>query len=177
VWKTYLALVVGSALGFLSCRQRESSSVSPGTQDSDYNVAYWTGVWDLGSIRSVSLNGSERALLADSLAACDSALSWSRDGSKILFASGWQIYVINSDGTQLKRLSSDSSKDAFAVWSPEGLRVAYQSEQGGKTEIYVMLRDGIGKQRLTNSARGGRMPSWSPDGGRGNSHHQCGRYR
>ena len=161
----FLALLVIWVLGFFSC-QLEKIPASAGTDESEYRVAYWTGVWILASIRSVSLSGSEHSLIADSLIVCDSALSWSRDGTRILFTSDWQVYAINSDGTQLKKLSSDSSKDAFAVWSPEGLWVAYQSEQGGKPEIYVMLRDGTGKQRLTSSVGGARMPSWSPDGGR-----------
>jgi Tol biopolymer transport system component len=160
-----LALLVVLAFGFFSC-QLDKIPVSAGAQDSEYRVAYWSGVWLLASVRSVSLSGSEHSLIADSLIVCDSTLSWSRDGTRILFTSDWKICAINSDGTQLKTLSSDSSKDAFAVWSPEGLRVAYQSEQGGKPDIYVMFRDGTGKKRLTNSVGGARMPSWSPDGWR-----------
>jgi Tol biopolymer transport system component len=48
--------------------------------------------------------------------------AWSRDGSKIAFASerdgNGQIYVMNADGTGQTRLTNNSAYDNKPDWSP-----------------------------------------------------------
>ena len=64
------------------------------------------------------------------------------------------------------RLTFDDAFDSSPAWSPDGRRIAFESERDGNDEIYVMNADGSGVARLTvNDAIDG-SPAWSPDGQR-----------
>ena len=87
---------------------------------------------------------------------------WSPDGSRILFASdregNLELFVMNADGSQLRRLTDTPGNEVHPVWSPDGTRIATSS--GGS--LQVMNADGSGA--ITIGV--GDWPSWSPDGTR-----------
>src|SRR6266516_5908769 len=74
------------------------------------------------------------------------------------------IYVINSNGTGLTRLTTDPAYDASPTWSPDGSKIAFMSLRDGNGEIYVMNADGTNPVALTNHAGSDEQPAWSPDG-------------
>jgi len=90
------------------------------------------------------------------------------DWGKIAFVSSRdgnpEIYTINTDGTDLTRLTNDPAVDEEPAWSPDGQRIAFVSERSGKSELYVMNADGSDVVRRTFSAGFTESPSWSPDG-------------
>ena len=92
--------------------------------------------------------------------------------SKVLFSSDrdtgglFQIYSINADGTGLVRLTNSTGYDINAVYSPDGTKIAFQSDRDGNREIYVMNSNGTGVTRLTNNAAADQNPQFSPDGTR-----------
>ena len=63
---------------------------------------------------------------------------WSRDGSKIAFASDrfgdLDIFVMNADGSGLKRLTYHSSFDQPTDFSPDGERILFSSSRGDDAE-------------------------------------------
>ena len=89
-------------------------------------------------------------------------------GGKIAFDSNRdgndEIYVMNSDGTNLTNLTNNPADDEFPSWSPDGTKIAFESGY----DIYVMNADGSDWTRLTNwspdNPAWGQDPSWSPDG-------------
>lgn len=94
--------------------------------------------------------------------------SWSPDGRQITFvadeAEDREVYVMNADGSNLRRLSRDSTFTFAPQWSPDGRQIAFVSDQSGNQELYVVNADGSGQHRLTY------IPSiwvlsfqWSPD--------------
>jgi TolB protein len=92
-------------------------------------------------------------------------LSWSPDGTQIVFVSrgnNWDIYVVNADGTNLRRLTNTPADNVQPVWSPEGTKIAFASKRFGNWQIYVMNADGTNLRRLTNIPAGAQWPSWSP---------------
>ena len=95
----------------------------------------------------------------------------SPDGSKIAYCSlrdtiYSQIYVMNSDGSNQKRLTDVKTGDACGpAWSPDGKRIAYyafaNTQPSRNPEIWLMDPDGSNPKKLTDH---GMDPSWSPDG-------------
>lgn len=82
--------------------------------------------------------------------------------------SGWDstgktdIYTLNDDGSQLKNLTSNPARFYF-VWSPDGTRIAFDTNWNGYSDIYIMNADGSGLVRLTYDPASDGSPSWSPD--------------
>ena len=86
-----------------------------------------------------------------------------------------EIYVMNADGSNPRRLTNNRGWDFAPAWSPDGKRIAFVSDRDGHVhakhgwstnEIYVMDTDGGNQQNLTNDPHDDRSPSWSPDGKR-----------
>ena len=115
---------------------------------------------------------------------------WSPDGSKMVFSSNqsgiYQIWSMNADGSDRKRLTDLKGRSAMPRWSPDGSKIVFTSEvrdaEGGTSlEIFVMNSDGSGVQQITSpavAAVGGAVdpesekmawnsvPAWSPDSSR-----------
>jgi len=86
-------------------------------------------------------------------------------GTQLAFVRDGQIYLVDSDGTGVVRLS-DGPDDADPAWSPDGRRMAFATARGQppeSTAIYVMDADGANLVRRT-TAPFAQAPSWSPDG-------------
>ena len=64
------------------------------------------------------------------------------------------------------RLTYDEAFDSFPAWSPDGRRIAFDSDRDGNSEVYVMNADGSGVTRLTYNDAFDVFPAWSPDGRR-----------
>jgi len=78
------------------------------------------------------------------------------------------IYIVNTDGTGLRRLTNDPHLEDSPAWSPDGRKIAYahwpsNTSTAGNT-IWVMNADGTGKKQLTSGDVHGNWPEWSPDG-------------
>ena len=100
--------------------------------------------------------------------AMDGAPVFSRDGSKIAFWSNRdgkkEIYVMDTDGSNVKRLTNNIADEDNPKWSPDGRRIVFDSDRDGNTEIYVMDADGNNQTRLTNNNAFDSVTTWSPDG-------------
>jgi Tol biopolymer transport system component len=77
-----------------------------------------------------------------------------------------EIYVIDSDGGNLRRLTDNGAGDMAPAVSPDGRRIAFTTNRDGNNEIYVMNADGSDPQRLTNNSVYESHPAWAPDGSR-----------
>ena len=98
----------------------------------------------------------------------DWAPSWSADGSRIAFQSyrdgDFQIYVMNSDGGGVDRLTVNEHGDWHPAWSPDGGRIAFTRKFDDHWDIYVMNADGSGAENLTRNDYYDFGAAWSQDG-------------
>src|SRR5687767_10353125 len=120
--------------------------------------------------------------------------TWSPDSSQIAFhctfghilsngTGDFEICVVNLDSTGLIQLTDTPGENKLPAWSPDGNKLAFQSNrngwptlpdyvplgydpgQFGDYEIYIMNIDGSGQTNLTNNPReDDSFPAWSRDG-------------
>ncbi|MFC1724769.1 DUF5050 domain-containing protein [candidate division KSB1 bacterium] len=96
-----------------------------------------------------------------------------RGGGIILFsrtatAANHNLYVMNADGSALKRLTNYVEGAFAGDWSPDGTKIAYYAhDEMEEWSIYTMNSDGSDRELILNR-QGIRchQPSWSPDGTR-----------
>lgn len=71
-----------------------------------------------------------------------------------------EIYIMNADGSDQKRLTSKPGYDGGPFFSPDGKRIIWRrfNEKGTLADIYTMNLDGSGVKRLTDF----NAMSWAP---------------
>jgi len=91
---------------------------------------------------------------------------FSPDGRQIAFMSARdgnpEIYLMNVDGSNVRRLTNHPAGDVTPTWSPSGSQIAFTSDRTGKPQIYVMSADGSNLRRLTTAESEADRPTWSP---------------
>lgn len=102
--------------------------------------------------------------------------NWSPDGTKIAFLkdaddselNSWtQIFVVNTDGSNLEQLTQEKMLHDRPAWSPDGSRIAFEAKTKDVNDlpnIYVMNADGSNVIQLTDDKNWNGNPVWSPDG-------------
>lgn len=119
----------------------------------------------------------------------DAEASWSPDGKLIAFASNRRayteelseeetalfeknpaamidIYIMNADGSNVKRLTHTSSYDGGPFFSPDGKRIVWRRfDTGGRVaEIYTMNIDGSDQRKITDLGAMSWAPFYHPSG-------------
>ena len=94
--------------------------------------------------------------------------TWSPDGKQILFASDKdgtnQLYVVNLDGTGLRKVTSLPALRGRSDWSSDGRFVVTYSGQAWHRELFIMNADGSGQRQLSPGGGNSQGPGFSPDG-------------
>jgi serine/threonine-protein kinase len=95
------------------------------------------------------------------------ATAMTRDGT-LLFGEGYpdrgeDLYTLSPKGEVTPVRVTPKFSEVNAQFSPDGRRLAYQSDESGRNEIYVENYPG-GAQRVVISTAGGTTPMWSRDG-------------
>ncbi len=144
-------------------------------------VAFATFESGHAGISIIDVDGTGLRVLTTNIYTRDSEPAWSPDGLKIAFVRGFdptsegtanlsqcgpaQIYVTDADGvfTNLVNLTPDQNATDPA-WSPDGMRIAFASNQDGNYDIFSMANDGTDVQQLTRTEEEEAEPAWSPDG-------------
>ena len=108
--------------------------------------------------------------------AVDSTAAWSPDGSLIAFASNrdtgppynpynMDIYLMNADGSNVRRIVDDPEYDVGPQWSPDGRKILFMTGRHGDFDVYEMNADGTAQRNLTaDYDKSDGAPVWSLDG-------------
>jgi TolB protein len=97
---------------------------------------------------------------------------WSPDGTRLVFSaptagSDGDLFVINADGTGLRRLLATPRLEQPNAWSPDGKKILFtRSLSFEEADVYTMNADGTHVRRLTRARRQDVGGTWSPNGSR-----------
>src|SRR6056297_1465754 len=146
----------------------------------DYDPAFELFAWNAAAGDYTQLTDAE---------GYDAEGSYSPDGSQIAFASNRQayarelsereqqlfeidpaamidLYIMNADGTDVRRLTDSIGYDGGPFFSPDGQRICLRrfSPDGVTAEVYTMKADGTDVQRLTELGAMSWAPFYHPSG-------------
>ena len=99
----------------------------------------------------------------------DTSPCFSPDGQQIVFTSdrdregGEQIYIMDRNGGNVRRISFGQGKYSQPVWSPRGDLIAFTKQQQGKFYIGLMSPQGT-DERLIAQGYLVEAPDWAPNG-------------
>jgi Tol biopolymer transport system component len=96
-------------------------------------------------------------------------LSPSPDGRWLAFVFGRNqddIFVARTDGTELRQLTDDPYRDLNPRWFPDGKRILFYSNKGGRFQVWMINSDGSGRRQISEAADELWYPALSPDGKR-----------
>lgn len=113
-------------------------------------------------------NGSEPKQITAGATKSDGDLgvSWTPAGQIVYETNANQnfdLWVMNADGSNRKRLTTDPHADAMPSVSPDGHTIVFVSDRAGTRNIWRMNIDGTNQRRLS-SGRSDNNPQCSPDG-------------
>src|SRR5262245_45292080 len=124
-----------------------------------------TGIRQLTSFQTLNFDYQEHGLNLP-----DDHPAFSPDGRQLAFTSNradadnWDLYVMNVNGSNVRRLTVSAGLDIEPVFSPDGTRIAWTSARAGNLNIFTMNVDGSNVHQLTTSSLEDIEPAWSPDG-------------
>lgn len=176
-----MSLIVLSLLSFSSCNGTSGNYKPSGlpsllafSSDRDKTVHVYTIKPDGTDMRSTSSDNQT----------FDGLPMWSPDGKSIAFTSNqaddYEIWTMDEDGNNHKRLTHMAEWDGLPRWSPDGSKIVFVGERHDSAgfdsfEIFLMNPDGSDVKQIIDSETWGphpeedtirwnSVPTWSPDG-------------
>ncbi len=74
-----------------------------------------------------------------------------------------EIYTMNSDGSDLKRLTTTAASENSPAWKPDGKKIGYLSSESGSMQLWEMDADGKNNKQISNIEGGIEGFAYAPD--------------
>lgn len=170
-WRLGVSGLAAGSTRWLNAIQPRGIAITPGFAPDGRSIAYahgdegGTSLW----LASASDEGAPRRLTAPR-SGDNTGPSFDPAGRRLVFTSGRagrpDLYLMDADGTNAQPLTTSSlalsSDNASPDWSPDGVRVVYQTQIGGSFQIATLaLRDRSVQQHTSDGEN--EDPSWAPD--------------
>jgi TolB protein len=140
-------------------------------------VVFYSNMEGNPDIYFMSTSGGDPVRLTNDPAFDDSP-ALSPDGSRVVFLSArddpeptfpnlkYEIYLVDSDGQNLRRLTETEVGEDHPAWSPDGEKILFDADYDGDGffEIYTLDINGENLTQLTENAANDQFADWSPDG-------------
>jgi TolB protein len=135
-------------------------------------LAFWRtpAPFGYGAVWVMDATGSSQQQLTHGFDARDP--SWAPSGKRIVITrnegANANLWTMQADGTDLRRLTSGPALDFEPAWSPDGTRIAFTRgyQQGDAGDIYVLNISTRQVTRVSGSPEYDHQVSWAPGGGR-----------
>ncbi len=149
-----------SKLGSISLSPR----ISPDSSRIAFSSVTSAGGWQI-DMYSLELG---RAVSFPRFGGTNVSPAWAPDGGRLAFSSSQsgdpEIYVSDSSGRNLKRVTTSKGPDVSPSWNPKtGSQIAFVSGRSGLPQVFTMESDGTNPQRMTDQGYA-VSPAWSPNG-------------
>lgn len=86
--------------------------------------------------------------------------------ANIAFAHGGDLWIVDRNGGDARRLTSTPAVEADPHFSPDGRSIAFTSNRSGSNSVYVLPISGGDPMRLTWHPAPSNARGWTPDGTR-----------
>jgi Tol biopolymer transport system component len=107
---------------------------------------------------AVAVSGCFPNMMAQQQQSVKTDPMYSPDGMRLVFISTHdgdpEIFVMNADGSGLKKLTDNTAVDAAPSWSPDGGKIVFTSDRSGSFELYRMNSDGSQQQMIPTAVEG-----------------------
>ncbi|PWU00558.1 MAG: protease [Bacteroidetes bacterium] len=88
----------------------------------------------------------------------------SLSNEEIAFEYGGDIWVVNKNGGESRRITSTAALESNPVFSPDGSTIAFTSNRSGIPEVYTVSAKGGTPKRITWYPAPSIVRAWTPDG-------------
>jgi TolB protein len=161
----YIAL-----LSLMACASPETETLQEveGADGSDLSgVLLFSEVYDGTSMQMWSYAFEDESVVE--LSSADNVYwfgRWSPDATRIGLSRHTDIYVMDSDGLNIRKVTGGQGQQIHPAWDPEGRRLVYQAHAKPDYEIAVIDVDEDGQQIhvITENEQNDYTPDWSPSG-------------
>jgi Tol biopolymer transport system component len=175
LWRVALDERSGRVLGDPEPLTTPATYLAHPTLSADGSRIAYSSVLMTQNIQKLALDPPAPTSTAQTEWVTSGSIQWSSvdvspDGDWLVFYSRARpegdLYVVRTDGTGLRQLTTDDAIDRVPRWSPDGEWVAFFSDRSGSFQVWKIRRDGSDLQQLTEAESGASLLAWSPDGSR-----------
>lgn len=161
-----LGLYVANADG-TQARRIMANASDPKWSPDGRKIAFSTAARD--GVHVMNADGTGARLVLGGLA---NDVSWSPDGTRLVFsrpsARATSTFVVNANGSGLRRVAKRCAEASSPAWSPDGRAIAVmcirRAPAKNQPDIYTVNTDGTHLRQITSNPSGDYFPAWSPDG-------------